>query len=91
MKLLAGQEEELSRLIPFLLGCPTEDVSDGNFIEIKTAKKMRRLVEENAFSHLMEVRNKIHFTSCRIDALIFRVPDIILHSRFASLLHRGMY
>lgn len=68
LKLLAGQEEELFHLIPILLGCPTEDASEGNFMEVKTAKKTRRLVEENAYSHLMEVRNKIHFTSCRIDA-----------------------
>ena len=48
LKLLAGQEEELFRLIPILLGCPIDAVSEESFIEVKTAKKVRRLVEENA-------------------------------------------
>ncbi|XP_047980682.1 pumilio homolog 23-like isoform X2 [Salvia hispanica] len=55
LKLLAGQEEDLFRLIPILLGCPTDAASEESFIEVKTAKKVRRLVEENAYSHLMEV------------------------------------
>ncbi|KAH6836297.1 pumilio 23 [Perilla frutescens var. hirtella] len=55
LKLLAGQEEELFHLIPILLGCPTDNASEGNFIEVKTVRKVRRLVEENAYSHLMEV------------------------------------
>lgn len=56
LKLLAGQEEELSHLIPVLLGCRESNAGEGNFIEGKSVKKILRLVEENAFSHLMEVR-----------------------------------
>ncbi|KAL6585247.1 hypothetical protein OROMI_004536 [Orobanche minor] len=55
LKLLAGEEEELSLLIPVLLGCRTDNVSDGDFIELPPVKKILRLVEDNAYSHLMEV------------------------------------
>ncbi|KAL6568341.1 hypothetical protein OROHE_004025 [Orobanche hederae] len=55
LKLLAGEEEELSLLIPVLLGCRTDNVSDGDFIEVPPVKKILRLVEDNAYSHLMEV------------------------------------
>ncbi|KAK6118730.1 hypothetical protein DH2020_047535 [Rehmannia glutinosa] len=55
LKLLAGDEEELSRLIPVLLRCRTDNGLDGNFIEVTAVKKILRLVEDNAYSHLMEV------------------------------------
>ncbi|PIN13745.1 putative RNA-binding protein [Handroanthus impetiginosus] len=55
LKLLAGQEEELLRFIPVLLGCRMDNALEENFVEVKMAKKILRLVEENAFSHLMEV------------------------------------
>ncbi|KAL0354415.1 UNVERIFIED_CONTAM: Pumilio23 [Sesamum radiatum] len=54
LKLLAGKEE-LFRLVPVLLGCHTDNAFDGNFIEATAVKKILRLVEENAYSHLMEV------------------------------------
>ncbi|KAL6496900.1 hypothetical protein OROGR_028829 [Orobanche gracilis] len=55
LKLLAGEEEELSLLIPVLLGCRADNVSNGNFIEVPPVKKILHLVEDNAYSHLMEV------------------------------------
>ncbi|KAK4427451.1 Pumilio23 [Sesamum alatum] len=55
LKLLAGKEEELFSLVPVLLGCHTDNALEGNFIEVKAVKKILRLVEENAYSHLMEV------------------------------------
>ncbi|KAG6422066.1 hypothetical protein SASPL_118628 [Salvia splendens] len=55
LKLLAGQEEELFLLIRILLGCPTDAESEESFIEVKIAKKVRHLVEENVYCHLMEV------------------------------------
>ncbi|GER28355.1 pumilio 23, partial [Striga asiatica] len=55
LKLLAGEEDELSRIIPVLLGCRTDNVPDGNFMEAVPVKKVLRLVEDNAYSHLMEV------------------------------------
>ncbi|KAL6515622.1 hypothetical protein OROHE_018656 [Orobanche hederae] len=53
LKLLAG-EEELSLLIPVLLGCRTDNVSDGDFVVVPPVKKILRLVEDNAYSHLLE-------------------------------------
>ncbi|KAL0441300.1 UNVERIFIED_CONTAM: Pumilio23 [Sesamum radiatum] len=55
LKLLAGKEEELFRLVPVLLGCHADNALDGDFIEVPAVKKILRLVEENAYSHLMEV------------------------------------
>ncbi|CAA0821179.1 Pumilio homolog 23 [Striga hermonthica] len=55
LKLLAGEEDELSRIIPVLLGCHKDNVPHGNFMEAVPVKKVLRLVEDNAYSHLMEV------------------------------------
>ncbi|MCD7454665.1 hypothetical protein HAX54_025559 [Datura stramonium] len=49
LKLLAGNEEELLHLIRVLLGG-----SAGNLLEGKTIRNILRLVEETAYSHLME-------------------------------------
>lgn len=78
LKLLAGQEEELFHLIPILLGCPTDSASEGNFIEVKTAKKVRRLVEENAFSHLMEV-------------ILAVAPDTIYNEIFTKVFMNSLF
>ncbi|XP_073283200.1 pumilio homolog 23-like [Primulina huaijiensis] len=53
LKLLAGNEPELLRIIPILLGCSADKDLEGNLIE--AGKKILHLVEENAYSHLMEV------------------------------------
>ncbi|KAK4489649.1 hypothetical protein RD792_005461 [Penstemon davidsonii] len=55
LKLLVGHEQELFRVIPILLGCHKEGALEGNLIEVSSVKKVLRLVEENAYSHLMEV------------------------------------
>ncbi|KAL2493361.1 Pumilio23 [Abeliophyllum distichum] len=55
LKLLAGHEQELLHVIPVLLGFSTESALEGNFIEAREVKKILSLVEENAYSHLMEV------------------------------------
>lgn len=53
LKLLAGNEPELLRIIPILLGCSADKDLEGNLIEAR--KQILHLVEENAYSHLMEV------------------------------------
>ncbi|XP_028088389.1 pumilio homolog 23 isoform X1 [Camellia sinensis] len=55
LKLYAGHEEGLSRIIPILLGCNMENAVEGNFIEKKSAQSLLRLMKETAYSHLMEV------------------------------------
>ncbi|XP_051147669.1 pumilio homolog 23 isoform X2 [Andrographis paniculata] len=55
LKLLAGSEQDLFHTIPILLSCDVDNGVEGNLIEAKKAKKILRLVEENAYSHLMEV------------------------------------
>ncbi|GFP92496.1 pumilio homolog 23 [Phtheirospermum japonicum] len=72
LRLLAGEDEELSRLIPVLLGCRMDKVSDGNFIEAAPVKKILRLVEDNAYSHLMEV-------------LLAVAPDTIYNEIFTKI------
>ncbi|KAL1564755.1 pumilio 23-like isoform X2 [Salvia divinorum] len=78
LKLLAGQKEELFHLIPILLGCPTDAESEESFIEVKTAKKVRRLVEENAYSHLMEV-------------ILAVVPDTIYNDIFTKIFKNSLF
>ncbi|XP_047946037.1 pumilio homolog 23-like isoform X2 [Salvia hispanica] len=72
LKLLAGQEEELFRLIPILLGCPIDAVSEESFIEVK------RLVEENAYSHLMEV-------------ILAVAPDTIYNGIFTKIFKNSLF
>jgi nucleolar protein 9 len=57
LKLLAGHEQELLHVIPVLLGFSTETGSGWNFIKASEVKNILSLVEENAYSHLMEVRS----------------------------------
>ncbi|XP_042010641.1 pumilio homolog 23-like isoform X1 [Salvia splendens] len=78
LKLLAGQEEDLFRLIPILLGCPTDAASEESFIEVKTAKKVRRLVEENAYSHLMEV-------------ILAVAPDTVYNDIFTKVFKNSLF
>ncbi|KAL8466440.1 hypothetical protein ACS0TY_035508 [Phlomoides rotata] len=78
LKLLAGQEEELFRFIPVLLGCPTDNTSEGNFIQVKSVKKILRLVEENAYSHLMEV-------------ILAVAPDTIYNEIFTKVFNNYLF
>lgn len=55
LKLLVGQKQELFHVIPILLGNQKENALEGDFIQESSVKKILRLIEENAFSHLMEV------------------------------------
>lgn len=55
LKLLAGHEQELLHVISVLLGFSTETGSGWNFIKASEVKNILSLVEENAYSHLMEV------------------------------------
>lgn len=55
IKLLAGDDEELLRIIPILLGCKKENIKDGNVIEANEVRKVVDLMKETAFSHQMEV------------------------------------
>lgn len=59
MKVLAGDNEELSKIIPVLLGCKKEDPTEGNYLDLSKSKHVVHLMKETAYSHLMEVR---HFT-----------------------------
>ncbi|KAL6996184.1 hypothetical protein U1Q18_006318 [Sarracenia purpurea var. burkii] len=55
LKLLMGHEEELLRIIPILLGCNMENAVEGNLGKITSVQNLLRLIEETAYSHLMEV------------------------------------
>ncbi|KAJ8535783.1 hypothetical protein K7X08_034184 [Anisodus acutangulus] len=54
LKSLAGNEQELLHLIRVLLGSSTESANAENLLEGKTIRNILRLVEETAYSHLME-------------------------------------
>lgn len=54
LKLLAGDEEELLKIIPIILGCKKE-----NFIEMDEVQEVLNLVKETSYSHLMEASNPL--------------------------------
>ena len=51
-----GQDDELSHIIPILLGCSEKDSVEVNYIQISVVRDVIDLMKETAFSHLMEVR-----------------------------------
>ncbi|KAG7025929.1 Pumilio-like 23, partial [Cucurbita argyrosperma subsp. argyrosperma] len=55
LKSLVGQDDELSHIIPILLGCSEKDSVEGNYIQISVVRDVINLMKETAFSHLMEV------------------------------------
>ncbi|KAM3375054.1 hypothetical protein P3S68_013768 [Capsicum galapagoense] len=54
LKLLAGSEQELLHLIQVLLGSRSGSANAGSLLEETTMQNILRLVEETAYSHLME-------------------------------------
>lgn len=55
LKLLGGQDELLLHIIPIILGCSTKKSIDCNLTEMVIGQELLSLMEENGFSHLMEV------------------------------------
>lgn len=55
LKLLVGDDEELLRVIPVLLGCHEDTISEGKFIEPTAVQEIIDLLKDTAYSHLMEV------------------------------------
>ncbi|PKI34486.1 hypothetical protein CRG98_045123 [Punica granatum] len=55
LKLLAGDDEELLKIIPIILGCNKENNKEGNFIEMGVVQDILNLVKETSSSHLIEV------------------------------------
>lgn len=56
LKSLAGNEQELLHLIRVLLGSSAGSANAGNLLEGIPIRNILRLVEETAYSHLMEVK-----------------------------------
>ncbi|KAF5732078.1 pumilio 23 [Tripterygium wilfordii] len=54
LKLLAGQDEDLLKIILKLLGCDKENAGE-NFIEMTAVRDIIEMMKETAYSHLMEV------------------------------------
>ncbi|CAL1376271.1 unnamed protein product [Linum trigynum] len=57
LKLLAGDNEELLHIIPVLLGCRNQNLTEGNLIDKTIARDVVKLMKETAFSQLMEASN----------------------------------
>ncbi|KAJ9537636.1 LOW QUALITY PROTEIN: hypothetical protein OSB04_030369 [Centaurea solstitialis] len=55
LKMLVGYDQELLHAIPIILGCNGVDASEGNLIDSNVVKRLKSLMKEAAFSHLMEV------------------------------------
>lgn len=55
LRVLAGDDEELLHVIPFLLGCKDKYNAEESFINTKVVADLKNLLKESKFSHLMEV------------------------------------
>ncbi|KAJ6696058.1 NUCLEOLAR PROTEIN 9 [Salix koriyanagi] len=55
LKLFAGHDQQLLQIIPVLLNCRKENLTEGNFIEMTAVGDIVELMKEAACSHLMEV------------------------------------
>ncbi|KAL6010494.1 hypothetical protein ACLOJK_000927 [Asimina triloba] len=55
LKLLAGNDQELMHVIPLLLGYKEESNAEGKLMEISTVDGNNDLIQDNSYSHLMEV------------------------------------
>lgn len=55
LKLFAGHDQQLLQIIPVLLDCRKENLTEGNFIEMTAVRDIVELMKEAAYSHLMEV------------------------------------
>jgi nucleolar protein 9 len=55
LKLFAGHDQQLLQIIPVLLDCRKENLTEGNFIEMTAVGDIVKLMKEAAYSHLMEV------------------------------------
>ncbi|KAL9387607.1 hypothetical protein Peur_020731 [Populus x canadensis] len=55
LKLFAGHDQQLLQIIPVLLDCRKENLTEGNFIEMTAVGDIVELMKEAAYSHLMEV------------------------------------
>ncbi|KAF9685366.1 hypothetical protein SADUNF_Sadunf03G0047100 [Salix dunnii] len=55
LKLFAGHDQQLLQIIPVLLNCRKENLTEGNFIEMTAVGGIVELMKEAACSHLMEV------------------------------------
>ncbi|KAJ6415767.1 hypothetical protein OIU84_004544 [Salix udensis] len=55
LKLFSGHDQQLLQIIPVLLNCRKENLTEGNFIEMTAVGDIVELMKEAACSHLMEV------------------------------------
>ncbi|GMN36748.1 hypothetical protein TIFTF001_006256 [Ficus carica] len=78
LKLLAGDDEELLRIIPILLGCKKEDITDGIFIEENIVQDVVVLMKDPAFSHLMEV-------------ILAVAPEVLYNEMFSKLFRNSLF
>lgn len=76
LKLLAGDDLKLMRIIPLLLGSSEANIKEGNMITDSSVRGIMNLLKDNAFSHLMEV--------CSFYFQLFTVTSILVHSGSGS-------
>lgn len=73
LKLLVGDDQELLRAILIIVGCKEMNTLQGKFIEAK--EHIIALLEDSAFSHLLEVPSFLCYDSLshflRIGILIY--------------------
>ncbi|XP_062087956.1 pumilio homolog 23 isoform X2 [Humulus lupulus] len=77
-KLLMGDEEELLKIIPIILGCRKESIVEGNLIDLTKVPYVIDLLKEPAFSRLMEVILEV-------------APDVLYNELFSKVFRNSLF
>ncbi|XP_015583622.2 pumilio homolog 23 [Ricinus communis] len=78
LKLLAHEGQELTPIIPVLLGFKEEDLTEENFIDTTAVGEVQELMKETAFSHLMEV-------------ILVATPESLYDEMFTKLFRNSLF
>ncbi|KAF4379400.1 hypothetical protein G4B88_024848 [Cannabis sativa] len=77
-KLLMGHDEELSMIIPIILGCRKESIVEGNLIDSTKVPYVMDLLREPAFSRLMEVILEV-------------APEVLYNELFSKVFKNSLF
>ncbi|XP_061356811.1 pumilio homolog 23 [Gastrolobium bilobum] len=78
LRVLAGNNEELLRIIPILLGCTDKNNAEGNYIATTIVPALLNLLKESEFCHLME-------------AVLEVSPDALFNELFTKLFRNSLF
>lgn len=78
LKLFAGHDQQLLQIIPVLLDCRKENLTEGNFIEMTAVGDIVELMKQAAYSHLMEV-------------ILAMSPESLYNEMFTKIFRKSLF